>query len=368
MTKLGKNIMTSDSITYTVCTKYSYENNKVDLKRTLIKENGGITKINKVSVNNGEEKIVQFDDIGSFHYLNKQYYICPKGAHHLYDYNKNTYIIPKENFEEETNFKLKCSYHENSSTFLVFYLMNGYYSLYGIYIGQGDANIEDIKRIVIEGERLYDYKLDDNLIPGNEENYYMLALFGEKSNIILSSFIAILRKNKNYYYEQSTTQFGLKKIIGPEKTFTQSFFKVSDEDNFFDFYYITYSDINNFYSGYSIYGPSYSDVSNVNVNDSKVSFDFYEDVEIEEMNFMPYNRYVYYKMKLKNTSTTKYYGIYDTKLFKVIFNTEEYIKYFIPHSFSEMLAITNDSAYIICAMKESNEIVNVLIIVLIIIY
>ena len=346
--------MTSGSITYTVCTKSSYENNKAVLTRTLIKENGTITKINKVKVNNGEEKSVEFDDIESFHYLNKKYYICPKGNHHLYDYLNDTYIKPKSDFDERKNFQLKCSYHEASSTFLVFYLLNGENYIYGIYIGTGKADIADIKKISPVGTELFDYKLDGNLIPGSDADYYMLALTNQGSTIKLGSIKATLRKRDDYNFDQSLNQVD-SKPIGSVRKYTQSYFKVSEKDNYMDFYYIAYNDINNFYSGYSTYGPSYSDVSKVTVNSSNVSFEFYEDVEIEEMNFMPYNRYVYYKMKLKNSQKTKYYGIYDTKLFKVIFNTEEYIKYYIPHSFSEMLAITNDSAYIICSMKDINN-------------
>ena len=64
---------------------------------------------------------------------------------------------------------------------------------------------------------------------------------------------------------------------------TQSFFKVSDSDNFMDLYYISYSDINNFYSGYSYEGPTYTDATKAKVNDSEVSLEFYEDVEIEDI-------------------------------------------------------------------------------------
>ena len=354
ITKIGDNIMTSDSITYTVCTKYYKTNHKAVLTRTLTKENGTITKTNKVKVNDDQEKIVEFDDIGSFHYLNERYYICPKGSHHLYDYLSDQYIKPKENFEAKEKFQLKCTYHETSSTFLVFYLLNGKNYIYGIYIKKEDADIADIKRIAPVGIELYDYKLDENLISGTDADYYMLALTNQGSNIILGSLKAILRQNDNYYFDQRLNQVG-SIPIGKVMSYTQSYFKVSENDDYMDFYYIAYNDINNFYSGYSKYAPSYSDVSKVTVNSSKVSFEFYEDVEIEEMNFMPYNRYVYYKMKLKNSSETKYYGIYDTKLFKVIFNTKEYIKYYIPYSSLEMLAITNDSAYRICSMKDINN-------------
>ena len=356
ITKIGKNIMTSDKIEYKVC-EYENYGHYVKMYRILQKENGSITKTNKVSVDGGKEVDVEFDDIGSFHSLNQQFYICPKGRYHLFDYNNKKYIIPKENFSEGEKFKIKCNYHENSATFLVFYLMNGYNYLYRIYIGTG-SSIENIKRAEIVGSQLYDFKLSANLISGQEAAYDMLALNRQGNNIKLSHIDATLRINKDNAYDQSFSQTGGTKDIGNAMDNTQSYFKVSDSDDYMDIYYISYSDINNFYSGYSTKGPSYSDVTSTEISSSKVSFEFYEDVEIEEMNFMPYNRYVYYKMKLKGTSTTKYYGIYDTKLFKVIFNTEEYIKYYIPSSSTEMLAITNTAAYKICAMKNGDKCVD----------
>ena len=349
--------MTSNYIKYKVC-EYENYGHYARMYSILQKENGSITKTNKVIVDDGEEeKEVDFDDIGSFHYLNKQFYICPKGRYHLFDYNNKKYIIPKENFEEGEKFKIKCNYHEKSATFLVFYLMNEKNYLYRIYIGNG-ASIENIKRAEIVGSQLYDFKLSANLISGQEAAYHMLALNRQGNNIILSHIDATLWKKDNEPYDQSFSQTGGIKYIGNAMDNTQSYFKVSDSDNYMDIYYISYSDINNFYSGYSTKGPSYSDVTSTEINSSKVSFEFYEDVEIEEMNFMPYNRYVYYKMKLKGTSITKYYGIYDTKLFKVIFNTEEYIKYYIPSSSTEMLAITDTAAYKICAMKNNGDCVD----------
>ena len=348
--------MTSNRIEYQVCTYENY-GHYVKMKRILEKENGSIKKTNNVSVDNGKEVTVDFDDIGSFHSLNDKYYICPKGRYHLYDYINEVYIKPKENFEEGSKFMIKCNYHEKSSTFLVFYLMNGKNYLYRIYIGTGAA-IENIKRVEIVGTELYDFKLSADLIDGQDAEYDMLDLNKQGDSIILSDITATLRKNDNYNYDQSFSQSGQTKQIGKALDNTQSFFKVSDTDNYMDLYYISYSDINNFYSGYSTKGPSYSDPTLTEMNSSSVSFEFYEDVEIEEMNFMPYNRYVYYKMKLKETSTTKYYGIYDTKLFKIVFNTEEYIKYYIPYSSTEMLAITDTAAYKICAMKNGDNCVD----------
>ena len=72
------------------------------------------------------------------------------------------------------------------------------------------------------------------------------------------------------------------------------------------------------------------------------------------MNILLYNKYIYYS--IKNTKTgKKYHGIYDIKLDKIMFNTDVEIDTFIPYSDISMLAITKDTAYQICAIKDDNN-------------
>ena len=92
-----------------------------------------------------------------------------------------------------------------------------------------------------------------------------------------------------------------------------------------------------------------------NVNNNDISpLEFIDDVEIEEMNFMLYNKFVYYKIKNKN-KTKMYHGVLDIVVNKVVFNTDEEIEIFIPYSSKAMLAITPTTAYKICIYKENNE-------------
>ena len=343
ITKIGEDLMTRNTITYTVCTKDFYGHSLV-MTRNLTKGDQTITKTNIVKIGSLERE-VNFDNIGSFYHFNGNYYICPKGYHHIYDFTNNEIIIPSE-FEDKGRFDLKCFYH-STTTFIVSYLMNGEYYLYGIYITSGKS-IKTINRITHRYSELYDFKIDSTLLSNAE--YYMLALTKEDSYIRLSNTKAIFRENKYAPYDQNLNQINTEPL-NESRTYMQGYFKVSDTDTYNDFFYIAYDDLDNFYSGYSTYAPNFGNLNPAKWEKNKASFEFYEDVEIEEMNFMMYNRYVYYKMKLKSTGETKYYGIYDTKLNNVIFNTEEYIKYFIPYSDREMLAITNTAAYKICAMK-----------------
>ena len=346
---IGENIMTSDEVTYRVINKIWAEHT-LTMTSILKKEGETITKINKVKIGDLERE-VPFDNIESFYHFKNNYYICPKGNYHLYDFTGNKNVTPNyhEPFVEKSGFELKCWYHDASKTFLVSYVMNGGdYALYGINV-YWDQPIESIKKIAFLGES-YDFKLDSTEL--DNEEYYMLSLNHQTSNIYLSNVKATLRKRKDdkYAYDQAFSQVG-NFYIDEARTYVKAYFKVSESDNFNDFYYISYGDLDNFYSGFSTFAPSFGDLTGVNVNKSKATFEFFEDVEIEEMNFMLYNRYVYYKMKLKSNSQIVYHGIYDTKINNVIFNTEETLKYFFPYSDREMIAVTDTAAYKICAMK-----------------
>ena len=62
------------------------------------------------------------------------------------------------------------------------------------------------------------------------------------------------------------------------------------------------------------------------------------------MNFLLYNKYIYYT--INNTKTGEiYHGLYDVKLGKIMFNTNEDISTFIPYSSNSMLAITKDNVH-----------------------
>lgn len=63
--------------------------------------------------------------------------------------------------------------------------------------------------------------------------------------------------------------------------------------------------------------------------------------------------FAYYK--LKNDKGEYYYGIIDVPNNKVIFNTNEEIKTFIPYLDYAMLAITKNSAYKICVYRDQKD-------------
>ena len=119
---------------------------------------------------------------------------------------------------------------------------------------------------------------------------------------------------------------------------------------------MTYNNASDFTSGYSTTTTSdYHNIGGVEVKiNTESPFEYVDEVEIKEMNFLLYNKYIYYS--IYNTKTQKtYHGIYDVELDKIMFNTDIDIDVFIPYSSNSMLAITKDKAYRICALQEGGE-------------
>lgn len=354
--KIGKRQRSGDKYTHTLDV---YEKNwrKVHLilKRTFTFKDGKVDKKNLLHMSGeavvGQEREVDFDNVDNFYYLNGNYYVCPKGAHHLYDYTGKKYVIPNgfPDGNAYMDFDFKCVYHIKTSVFLVFYLFNGEYNVYGIYVG-GGTPIDNMKRIYRIGDELYDYKIvNDNKY---YDEYLMMALYKAGNDLVINTIQASLNDQQEQKMHEAGNAYN---CISAQKC-TLASFRSEEHEYKNDFFYVTYNDLSNFYSGYSIkapekYNDNMKDVVKAQNNDTAAHLEFFEDLEIKEINFMFSNRFLYYILKQKNTDTSMYYGIFDTKLNKVVFNTNENIVYYYPYSDTEMLAVTQDEAYIICAFQ-----------------
>ena len=174
----------------------------------------------------------------------------------------------------------------------------------------------------------------------------MINFYKEKQSLILSTSYFMLKEDSqgiNIYSRRTMNQL---------LTNTKGFFK--KDSNYF--YFITYNDAKDFSSGFTnSTTDDYSDINNVSIKFNSVSpFEFMDEVEIEEINFILFNKFVSYKIHNKNND--KYYhGIIDIELNKVIFNTDETIINLIPYSDKAMLAITPTIAYKICAYNEDGN-------------
>ena len=344
----------SDSLPYEYSLIHrSMYNVELEMTRKILIEDGKLTYKNYLKVNyygnNELYKEVPFDFVESFYYINDNYIICPKGAHHPYNLNTGKYIkIP---FEKKgiQDWDMRCYKHENNGLtfFLVFYLMNGEKNLF--YTTYGEYSWGEMPTF---SEELYDYKLESNYYYNNlERQYPIMSLMKNGENLTLIGKVIYLKNDgKNQYIPPDSEYEKIESI----NRYTQAYF-----DNYTNsFYYITYDNVDNFLSGYvittntdrKVNGYDWAKVTHNNIT----PFEFIDEVEIEEMNFMLYNKFVYYKIKDKNNNKI-YHGVLDVIMNKVIFNTDEEINYFLPFSSNAMLAITPTAAYKICLYKSNGE-------------
>ena len=356
--KAGEELLSSssDEYSYTTIERLMFD---VYLKMTrkIKRENNIANYTNELymSYNFGHivQKEVPFDFVESFYLINDNYIVCPKGPYHPYNFDTGEYV-EVDGFEKKglKDWDLKCFKHENNGLtfFLVFYLMNGNITLF--YTTYGEYNWGKM----VLADELYDYKLENAYYyrPDKEREYAIMPLMKDGNNFALIGKVIYLKSDTKNQYTPGESQ---NLTICSIKTFTQAYYS-----NFTNsFYFITYDDIYNFVSGYVITDSNDKTVNNFNwanglmINNISTPFEFIEkEFEIEQMNIMLYNRFVYYKIKEKN-SEKLYHGILDIITNKVIFNTNEKINYFIPYSNISMLAITPTNAYKICFYKNNDE-------------
>ena len=345
----------SGSITYTLVDREMYSM-KVKLTKTITKSGNTITQTNYLSIGGGTSFAVNFENIESFYHLNGIDIICPKGKYHPYDATNKKDLIP-DGFEEKGNWDLKC-YKHNTNYLLVFYLMNGDKHCFAF---PSQYNSMDItwKTVTLQNtNQLFDFKLEngENINEnGGWKKYKLAALILEDGYLKLKSYMAEFHNHdfgdNLIYIFDSTTANPLTKNLIQAKAYTQAYFKnYSDE-----FYFYTYNDISDFTSGYStVTTDDYGNIGNVQIHTNKSPFDFVDDAHILEMDFVLYNKYIYYT--INNTKTGEiYHGLYDVKLDKIMFNTNEDISTYIPYSNDSILAISNDTVFQICSLKEGNQ-------------
>jgi len=295
---------------------------KAKLRKILKKTESGITHENYLSINGASEFKVDFENIESFYFLNQKFVICPKGKYQLYDATHKEYI-PPSSFTEKGKWDLKC-YKHNTKYFLLFYLMNGDKPYYFSTYQDSEASFSWTNKGM--ASQLYDFKLEDGTLneypSGGWYKYPMGALILDGSYLKLKSFAAEFHfhtSNDEKSYIGDASVDPKEKTLIETKTYTQAYFKnYSDE-----FYFMTYNNASDFTSGYSnVTTSDYKSIGGVQVHINKESpFEFIDDVEIKEMNFLLYNKYIYYAIYNPQTNIT-YHGIYDVVLNKIMFNTD----------------------------------------------
>ena len=349
-----KLLSSSGSINYLVVDRYMYSMH-VKLKKTITKEGDTITQKNYLSIGSGDAFEVDFENIESFYNLNGINIICPKGKYHPFNADTKQHFQP-DNFEEEGDWDLKC-YKHNTNYFLVFYLMNGGKHLF--FSPSQDTSRAFSWKAVDFTNQLFDLTLENGNVYEDGDNwktYNMGGLVLEENYIQLKSFMAEFHNHEQpddlVYVFDSKTANPLSINLIEAKKYYQAYFKNYSND----FYFYTYNNISDFISGYStVSTEDYSNIGSVKYHiNNNTPFEFLEEAEIKEIDFLLYNKYLYYTINNTKTGET-YHGLYDVKLDKIMFNTNESINTFIPYSGNSLLAISNNNVYKICPIKNGED-------------
>ena len=321
--KVGNKLINSSNDTYNFTTVYKNndvgdENLEIQIIKELYMENNTIKNRSKVIYNN-EITIVPFDLIESFHKINDDIIICPKGNYHPYSLSNKKWMIPT-NMENPdiSNWDLKCKKQKSETSngdvyfFLVFYLMHE--KFFFLVLGETKWGSMGEKQDII-----YDFKLEKtNHIYDKLAEYPMMTLIQRDNYLLLQGKIIVLKRESKSIYEGKADKVKLTLTKGH----TQAYFDIDTNT----YYFISYDDIYNFTSGY--YNTSNKEIKETGfsdwypINNTVSPFEFIEEqLEIEQMNFILNNKFVYYKIKDSNNKT--YYGVLDITLNKVVFNTDE---------------------------------------------
>ena len=342
--KSGIDLFEKYKLTYRIADATIHDAFHFYLDIILSKEGNIIKKTNLLQLGDYNYQInsAPWNDIESA-YTNKndKFYICPKGRYHAYVYyiNSKTYkpLVP-EDFNENSNdnWELKCYYQHDLGYIFVSYL-NSDKPIYQLEVSSGNF----IYNKQIE-QGIYDYKWTTD---PNNNKYQMIAILKKNNQIYLKDLYFTI--DKTYSYDENKEN----KIIEELKSNYSIFFNNND----YDFYWINYNNNSDFTSGFYFNGViNANNIESIELNINEDSpIEFLDNVTIRQMNFIPYTKYVYYEI-YNNIKKITYHGIIDIKLNKVIFNTDEEIKKFMPISKNSMLAFTRDSVYEICAIYDGN--------------
>ena len=348
----GQDLLSSDYPNNYLVSDRKMHDMLVKLIKTLKNVEGKIYDDNTLIVNDGDKISVEFENIESF----SDNIICPRGRNFLYDVNthQNIILYPQD-FNDSEDWDLKC-YRHDTGYLLVFYLMKKSDNFYFGYIDRQNINYNNIHWMKSDiFPFVFDFRLHNGVekeVNGIPEKYKFLGLILENETIKLKNFNVTFYENyeynQNIIFEPKVEEQKALDII-PIKSYYKALFKNNSDE----FYFITYNNSSDIISGYSTHTTNnYDELNTFQFKTNYTSpFDFIDEVEIKELDFILNNKYMYYTLLNKDNNKT-YHGIYDIKLNKIIFNTDEVILKFIPFSNNSMLAITEKTAYQICALKD----------------
>ena len=348
-----KDLLSSGSHTYTIFTGSACGDNNIILTKTITKSGSSISESNTIKIN-GNSYSTSWENTESVYCINSNYiYICPTGKNHMNLYKDNQfYEITQTGVSSSDTWELKC-YYQSSVNYMFMGYLNKIKTFYSYQFDSSYGGTWKGSNDIYNC--LYDFKWTTS---GNSNNEYPMILLADRGSIYLVGSKITVQANMNNLNRNDEYNNGY--LIG-QLTYSNAFFtKTYDK---YQFYYLTY-DKNppDFKSGYSLtesieYSSSINNFSATNNNDSPL--DFYYNFTITEIKLIRNTKYAYYEIYNIEKEKT-YHGIIDIVLNSVIFNTDEKINVFKPYIYNNlesnsMLAITDNSAYRICVLVDSDE-------------
>lgn len=347
---------------YSFITLYDENKNSVhiNLIKIISKDSQNINTKNNIKIDTEDIRNTQWELVEGYFFYNVGHFICPKsrGTNYLnqYDYNNYNEIQPEDyNFGTDNEWELNCfpTVQVDGEKWIILGFLNMKTEVGFNFLGKKISGLITViqktlwKYLNIDN-KIFDFLWPDKLFDGQKFNIFALTL--NNNEILLRNIIIQIGGNnidkelKNYL------------LLGYKSEYSFAYFNYSNNK----FYWALSNSTEEFESGYSTESLDLEnlDSSNVNVkiiNNKNSPFRILDKKSsINKMQMIRNTRFLYYEIYYDNNNSTIYRGIIDIKLNSIIFHTNETIKELTPLNFS-LVAITDETAYQICAIKHEGK-------------
>ena len=287
----------------------------VEMKKNISKNSiGNITYENKLYFNGKFITNVEFENIDSFYFdkdNNNLSVLCPMGKYNPINITTMEEIKNNDIHQNESDWNLKC-YNLSNGYFFIFYLNKGKNQVYNLdLVNNSFYKIPELQTY----EEMYDFKLENKKSPPTKY-FLQMCVLCEKDGYVRFFALKIPLESPNFIIMKQMN----KKLIRA-KNYSQATFNNYTND----FYYFTYNNVSDFSSGFSnktVEGDNYyiNDNDVDVVNNYASPFEFIDEVEIKEMKFIYYTKYVYYSIYNIKTKEA-YHGVLDTVFSMIVRQT-----------------------------------------------
>ena len=342
---------------YSFITLYDEDKNKVHINLTKIisKDSQNINTKNIIKINTEYSRDIQWELVEGYFFDNVGHFICPKskGTNYLNQYNNNNYneIQPEGyNFGTDNEWELNCfpTVQVDAEEWIILGFLNMKTDVGFNFLGKKITELNIIKNIQKKNWRglQIDKKIFDFLWPNkmfDSQKFNIFALTLKNNGIYLCNIIIQIGGADISGYP------GKYLFLGYKSEYSFAYFNHSSNT----FYWALSNSTDEFESGYSTESLDLNS-TNVNVhiiNNKNSPFRIFDKkASINKLQMIRNTRFVYYEIYYDNDQSIIYRGIIDIKLNSIIFHTNETIKELTPLNFS-LIAITDETAYQICAIK-----------------